>query len=597
MNIHKMSHEQQQPILKFNKLFFKDFWQLFKPFWVSKEKNKALGMLILNIGCILIGVWSTVAINQFNRDFYDALGRFDQAAILHTLGRFALLLAVAILVYGYSSYFSMRITILWQRWLTEHFQKNWLSHHNYYHMQITDSGIDNPDQRVSEDLQQFASSTLSLFFGLFQSILTLGSFGYVLWTLSGSFEFSVGSLTLNIPGYLCWAAFLFAVLGTYIIGKMGRKLSGLDYQQQQCNANFRYGLIRLRENGEQIAIIGGEEAEKNKLDHLFQHIYNNFISISSLQKNLAFFTNGYNILASIIGILFALPLYLAKKTQLGGLMQIAGAFGNVISAFSVFINSFYLLTQWRAVVHRLTELNQTMQNLQENKQKTAIILEKTTDFAVEIQNLQITSPQGAILLNDMNLTFEQGKSYLICGPSGLGKSTLFRAIAGAWYYGSGMIRIHQDALVLFLPQKPYLPSGSLQDILAYPNPNTFSDTQLQSILQQCLLDKYLTQLNTATNWSQILSLGEQQLLSFGRILLHKPDIIFMDEATSALDEAKEAHVYATIRNALPQTTIISVGHRSSLHQFHDEVIVLALPVLEQTQYPNLDGASATVLLS
>lgn len=575
MSIQQTPHTQ--PLLKFNKLFFTEFWRLLKPFWVSKDKNKALGMLILNILCVLIGVWSTVALNQFNRDFYDALGRFDQTAILHTLGQFAVLLAIAILVYGYSSYFNLRITLLWQRWLTEHFQQNWLAHHNYYHMQIAGSGIDNPDQRVSEDLQQFASATLNLFFGLFQSVLTLCSFGYVLWTLSGSFEFSLGSITLSIPGYLCWAAFLFAVVGTYIIGKMGKKLSGLDYQQQQCNANFRYSLIRLREHGEQIAIIGGEDAEKNRLDHLFLHIYNNFLSISSLQKNLAFFTNGYNILAGIIGILFALPLYLAKKTQLGGLMQIAGAFGNVISAFSVFINSFYLLTQWRAVIHRLTELNQTMQDLQENKQKTAIILEKTSDYAVEIQNLQITSPQGFVLLNDLNLSFEQGKSYLLCGPSGLGKSTLFRAIAGAWYYGSGLIRIHHAASVLFLPQKPYLPLGSLKETLTYPNPNTFSDKHLQSILKSCQLDKYLEQLNLVANWSQILSLGEQQLLSFGRILLHKPDIIFLDEATSALDETKEMHVYATIRNAFPLITIISVGHRGSLHQLHDDIIDLSIP--------------------
>lgn len=569
-----MSTSLNQASLRFNKQFYIDFWRLFKPFWTSKERGKAVGMLILNIICILIGVWCTVAINEFNRDFYDALGKFDQAAILNVLGRFTLLLAVAILVYGYSSYFSLRITILWQRWLTDHFQNKWLSDHTYYHMQITDSGIDNPDQRVSEDLQQFASNTLNIFFNLLNSCLTLASFGYVLWSLSGSIEFTLAGINFHIAGYLCWAAFLFAALGTFIIGKMGRKLSGLDYQQQQYNANFRYGLIRLRENSEQIAIIGGEEAEKSKLDHLFQHIYDNFLSISSLQKNLAFFTNGYNILASIAGIVFALPLYLAKKTQLGGLMQTSGAFGSVISAFSIFVNSFYQLTQWRAVIHRLTEMNQTMHYLAENKQKNAIILEKTQDLIVEIQNLNIASPQGTALLSNMNFTFEPGKSFLLCGPSGLGKSTLFRAIAGAWYYGSGNIRLPQNAEIMFLPQKPYLPLGTLKEALLYPNPQSASEEELLAVLALCYLDKFTLSLEKTANWSQTLSLGEQQLLAFGRILLHKPNIIFLDESTSALDEAKETAMYACIRKHLPQAIIISVGHRNSLHQFHDEIIRL-----------------------
>ena len=486
-----MTNPQQAPThLKFDRQFFIDFWKLFKPFWKSKEKNTALGMLILNIMCILIGVWSTVAINGFNRDFYDALGKFDQTGIVSTLGRFTIYLAIAILVYGYSAYFSMRITIQWQRWLTSHYQKQWLADHTYYHMQISDSGIDNPDQRVSEDLYQFASHTLGIFFNVLQSSLTLGSFGYVLWSLSGDMHFMLGAVEIHIPGYLCWAAFLFAIVGTFIISKLGRKLSGLDYQQQQHNANFRYGLIRLRENSEQIAILGGEEAEKNKLDLLFQRIYTNFISISILQKNLAFFTNGYNILASIAGILFALPIYLAKKIELGGLMQTAGAFGSVISAFSIIINSFYQLTQWRAVIHRLTEMNNSMQVLQKNKQKSEITLEKSAHFAIEIQNLHLKSPIGISLIENINLTFEKGQTFLLCGPSGLGKSTLMRTIAGAWHYGSGHIRVHQDANMMLLPQKPYLPLGSLQEALVYPYPNIYTNEQLQTILKLCLLDKF-----------------------------------------------------------------------------------------------------------
>lgn len=572
--------------LKFNRQFFIDFWRLFKPFWISKEKNSALGMLVLNIGCVLIGVWSTVAMNEFNRDFYEALGKFDQTGILSALGRFTVLLVIAILVYGYASYFNLRITIQWQRWLTADYQKKWLANHTYYHMQISESGIDNPDQRVSEDLQQFASYTLSIFFNFLQSVLTLVSFGYVLWSLSGDFQVAVASFNLRIPGYLCWTAFLYAIVGTYIISKMGKTLSGLDYQQQRFNADFRYGLIRLRENSEQIAILGGEEAEKSKLDLLFQRIYTNFLSISVLQKNLAFFTNGYNILANIVGIVFALPIYLAKKIQLGGLMQTAGAFSSVISAFSIFINSFYQLTQWRAVIHRLTEMNQSMQSLQETTQKTSIIMEKTPHFAIEIQNLHLTSPTGAKLIENINLHFEKGQTFLLCGPSGLGKSTLMRSIAGAWCYGSGYIRIHQDSQMMLLPQKPYLPIGTLEEALVYPSTTRgYTTEHLQTILKLCLLDKFCDNLTTVANWSQILSLGEQQLLAFGRVLLHKPDIICLDESTSALDEAKEAYIYSCLREQLPHATIISIGHRSSLLAFHDNHIFL------DKQAPNLSPAA------
>lgn len=573
MNTYK--HESKPENLKFNRQFFIEFWRLFKPFWTSKEKNSALSMLILNIGCILIGVWSSVKINEFNRDFYDALGKFDQSGIISTLGHFTVLLAIAILVYGYASYFNLRITIQWQRWLTQNYQKQWLSNHTYYHMQISEFGIDNPDQRVSEDLEQFASHTLSIFLNFLQSILTLASFGYVLWSLSGDMHMTLGSHNIRIPGYLCWAAFLYAVAGTYIISKMGKTLSGLDYRQQQFNADFRYGLIRLRENSEQIAILGGEEAEKSKLDLLFQRIYTNFLSISVLQKNLAFFTNGYNILANIVGIIFCLPVYLAKKIQLGGLMQTASAFSSVISAFSIFINSFYQLTQWRAVIHRLTEMNQNIRMLQTTKEKSAIIIEKTPHFAIEIQNLYLASPTGEKLIGNINLNFERGQSFLLCGPSGLGKSTLMRSIAGAWCYGSGYIRVHQDAQILLLPQKPYLPIGTLEEALVYPcTKSIYTTEQLQTILKHCLLDKFCDQLSTSANWTQRMSLGEQQLLALGRVLLHKPDIVCLDESTSALDETKEAHIYACLRQELPHATIISVGHRSSLLAFHDNHIYL-----------------------
>jgi len=569
-------------VLRFNRQFFIDFWRLCKPFWISKEKNTALVMLALNIVCILVGVWTTIGINHFNKTFYDALGNFDKAAILSALAHFTVLLSILILSFGYSTYFTMQIGIRWQRWLTQRYQHQWLENHTHYHMQIINKNIDNPDQRISDDLQLLTLYTLNIFFNVFQSLLTLGSFGVILWGLSGRMEIPIGSMRWVIPGYLCWSALIFAALGTYLMSKIGRKLSFLNYQQQKFSADFRFSLVRLREASEQIAMSQGEAVEKEKLSDLFRRIYTNYLSIIGLQKNLVFFSNGYNNIAAIIGILFSMPLYLAKKIQLGGLMQISGAFGAVISAFSVFINSFYQLTEWRAVIHRLTEFNNAMDSLQ-NKPQKSIFIEKKEIADIIIQDLNLTRPDGSPLLSSMNLVLKRGDSVLLSGPSGIGKSTLLRALAGVWVYGSGNIQLPTLANIVFIPQKPYLPLGTLKEALLYPNHGFVDDETLQDILKKCLLDKFLDDLNTVNHWSHILSLGEQQRLAFGRIFLNLPDIICLDESTSALDEEKESFLYANMKHALPHATIISVSHHPNLKRFHEKIVVLPNALVSQSE--------------
>lgn len=558
--------------LKFNKQCFRDFWHLLKPYWKSEEKWSAFGLLALNILCIIIEVRASVAINDYNKDFFDALQNFDTAAMITCLWHFVVAIAILLLTFGYAVYFNGLLSIRWRRWLTKHYLNNWLTNHNHYRLTFAKNNIDNPDQRISEDLEKFPDTTLTAFFLLFQSFLTLGSFGYILWSLSGSLTVPLGSWQLTIPGYLCWAALLYAVIGTWITGWLGKKLSSLDYQQQRYNADFRFSLIRLREASEQVALYKGETAENNKLYHLFDHIFENFIKIISLRKRLTFFNNGYNSAASILGLVISLPLYFAKKIHLGVMMQIAGAFGQVVSACAVLMNSFTLFAEWRAIIHRLTEFKHLIEEQPQQTEHTKIIFQTHAHRDIKVNNLALVLPEGKSLISDINLVLHAGGRFLLNGKSGLGKSTFLRALAGLWPYGNGTIHFPENINTLFLPQKPYLPQGTLKDALLYPHNLSTSDEELAEILKICHLEKFQTQLNEPKNWAKDLSLGEQQLIAFARIFLSKPDIIFLDEATSALDESTENHIYQQLRTQRPDATIVSVGHRHSLHKFHSHVI-------------------------
>lgn len=561
-----------QQNLKFNKQFFKDFWELFKPYWSSEEKWSAWGLFSLNIIFILAEVRANVILNSINKDFFNALQEFNRVALFTAFWHAIVVIVVVLFCFGYGFYFNQLLSVRWRRWLTTHYLDKWLSNHTHYRMRILDQNVDNPDQRISEDLAQFPTSTLTLFFLLFQSSLMLVSFGFILWQLSGDLTFPLAGTHIVIHGYLCWAALLYAIVGTWITGFMGRKLARLNYQQQQFNADFRFSLVRLRETSEQVAFYKGESAENKKFSGLFSKIFNNFINMISLQKKLMFFTNGYNNAAHMFGLAISFPLYLAKKIQLGGVMQISGAFSTVISSLSVFVNSFASFADWRSVIHRLAEFKRSMEIKSESISQISISQHPHPDII--INNLSIFTPEGRLLLHEVDLVLHSGKSILLSGKSGLGKSTMLRAIAGIWAHGKGVILIPNDQSMLFLPQKPYLPLGSLREVLLYPHVENINDQTLINTLEIIGLHKFINKLDENKNWMHELSLGEQQLIAFARIFLTKPDIIFLDEATSALDEEMELKMYKTIREFLPNSTIVSVGHRSSLHQFHEQVIVL-----------------------
>lgn len=570
-----LSHQRDTTtmhILKFDKKFFRDFWNLLKPFWVSEEKYFALSCLMGTILCIIGEVRANVAINNFSKNFYDSLQTFNKDVLLGSLYQFVLILIAYIFMAAYAAYFQGLISIRWRRWLTKNYLTKWLDNHNHYRLQIYGNNIDNPDQRISEDLESFAAATLSAFFLVFKSTLTLVTFGVILWNLSGNMVIPMGAVKMTIPGYLLWCAVLYALVGTWITSWIGNKLAALNYRQQQYNADLRYSLVRLRESSEQVALYRGEEVEKNKFYRVFDNIFSNFISMLKVNRKLIFFNNGYSTVSFIFGLTIALPLYLQKKVQLGGVMQISGAFGVVISAISIFVKEFGFFAEWRAVIYRLTEFNKSMSNL---KTHDDLSINKHPHGDVLINNLNLSLPNEQILLRNLNMKILPGERYLLTGSSGTGKSTFLRALAGLWPYGKGQIYLPENARVLFLPQKPYLPQGTLKDSLLYPENINTSDEHIAKMLQLCHLQKFQNNLHEIKNWSKELSLGEQQLIAFCRIFLYQPDIIFLDEATSALDEKMEADLYKQLIERLPETTVISIGHRETLNKFHQHTVNFA----------------------
>ncbi|MBI5448393.1 MAG: ABC transporter ATP-binding protein/permease [Gammaproteobacteria bacterium] len=556
--------------------FFKRFWRIFRPYWASEEKRTAYGLLVLITLGIVLQVRLNVAFNHFYQVFYDALQSFDSKVIVLQLLKFCVLVTASLLLLGYTAYWMGELIIRWRRWLTFQYLGHWFGKNNYYRLEVLNLNVDNPDQRISEDLNLFPSLTVQLYSAFLHAILNLISFSIILWDISGTPKFHLFHWTILFPGYLCWTALIYAALGTFLTAKIGHHLASLNYMQQQYNANFRFGLARIREFNEQIALFHGRETEKKSLIGTFSFVFNNFIRIIKVQRNLDFFRGGYSIVSGLIGVCAALPLYLARKIKMGVLMQISNAFGQVIDSLSIFINAFNEIANWYSVIYRLTEFEMRMKLADKHEALEHIsIVSVPKQTFLQCKDVTITLPSQQPLLTDFNLTIEQGERLLIMGNSGSGKSTLLRFIAGIWPYGQGEVTL-PEAKMLFLPQKPYFPLGTLRAAVCYPSdPDMFSEQDIVQALCQCGLTQYSENLMEVKHWSQSLSLGEQQLLAFARVLLHKPDWLFLDEATSAMDEANERRMYEYVDHCLsPTVTVVSVGHRPSLIAWHHRKLLM-----------------------
>ena len=554
--------------------FLREAWKLAWPYWCSEEKWSARLLLVGIVTLNLTAVYLNVRFNLWNRDFYDALQEYDWGRFAWQFAVFCMLATVWVGVGVYQLYLRQILHIRWRRWLTERSLKGWLSHQAYYRIQIDQSTTDNPDQRIADDLDSFATLTLSLSMGILSSIVTLGSFILILWSLSPALSIPTGGGNhLEIPGYLVYAAFIYAAAGTWLTQIIGRPLVGLMFNQQRFEADFRFSLVRLRENAESVAFYGGEGHEYDVFDHRFGRVVGNWWDIIRRRKRLSWFTTGYSQVAIIFPFLVAAPSYFAKTIQLGGLMQVISAFGSVQESLSFIVTSYTSIAEYQAVVERLSGFHgrvAAIADVQEHERPIAIA---RGGAGVEVGALDLDLPDGVALQRGLSLAGGAENSVLITGPTGSGKSTLLRAIAGLWPFGQGRVRL-AEGTVMFLPQRPYLPLGTLADALKYPSKNLPDRETLANALRTVGLAHFIDHLDEDSNWAQRLSGGEQQRLAFARVLLLRPAIVFLDEATSALDEAGETHLYRLLREAEWHPTIVSVGHHRTLTRFHNSVVDL-----------------------
>lgn len=545
---------------------WREIWRLIKPYWHSEEKWRAWTMLGTIVALSLATVYINVLLNEWNRVFYDALQNKNYPVFKAQLLHFTWLALAFIVISIYKVYLTQGLQMYWRRWMTKQYMGKWLKHHAYYHTEQQQT-VDNPDQRIAEDLNVLTNGTLSLTLGLLSSVVTLVSFVSILWAVSGPLTFMISSQTFTIPGYMVWFALLYAVLGSLLVGWIGKPLVRLGFNQERFEANFRFGLIRIRENSDAIALYQGEQREREQLEGRFESIRSNWWSIMRVTKTLNIASTFYAQFAIIFPFLVAAPRYFSGAIQLGMLMQISSAFGQVQGALSWFIDAFNDLATWKACVNRLAGFNRAVDEIE--ARPNGIQHADSPDHALVLDKLQLTLPDGEPLFAPASVALKPGERVLIAGPSGCGKSTLLRAVAGIWPYGSGQIAANRQQTTLFLPQRSYIPIGSLREALSYPDePSRHPDSELLSVLELCRLKHLQPMLDMVGNWGHRLSPGEQQRLGFARVLLIKPDILFLDEATSALDDETEQQMYTLMVDYLPEMTLVSVAHRNSVAKYH-----------------------------
>ena len=550
------------------KVTLKAFFLMLKSYWGCKDSIKSWILLVVIISLTGSSVYIATSINSWYKEFWDTIQNYDIDGFKHQLIIFVVLASIHVVVSVYNAYLKSCLAINWRTWLTGKTMTRWLESDNYYKLQLADKNTDNPDQRIAEDLNMFVSSTIVLIIGTATDLAMMISFGVVLWQLSSAVDITIMGMSIHLPdGYMCYLALLYAILGTALTFYLGKPLVKLNFRQQRYEADFRFSLIRVRENSESIALYKGEEEENKYLRQSFSDLVANYIKLIVCTKRLGFLTLGYSQTAVIFPMLISAPLYFAKIITMGSIMQISSAFGRVQDSLSTLVSNFTSWASWKSVVDRLALFYLSMEEVEKLR---CIAIEKNAT-KLEVRDLQIKSPRDKLLLDHVNLDLSSGESLLIRGASGCGKSTLIKALAGIWPYTQGQVRYLNEAKVLFLSQKPYLPQGSLRLAASYPSA-PIEDGRTEQFFKLVGLEHLIPHLDEVDTWSHILSLGEQQRVAIVRALLNQPDMLFLDEASSAMDEQSESLVYDLLNQYLPHCIMISVGHRSTLIAKHKLVL-------------------------
>lgn len=558
--------------------FIVGLFHLITPYWNSEEKKSARLYLAGIITLTIAAVYMTLLLNEWFNSFYSALQNYDSDAVYRGLLRFTGLAFAHIAFAVYSYYLQQRLALRWRKWMTKNYLAKWTGQQMYYRLEMFSQGTaDNPDQRISEDINLFTARTLSFMSGLLRSATTIVCFIFVLWNLSEVLSFTAAGQEFHIYGYLVWTALAYSVLGTWITHKVGHRLVSLNYLQQKLEADFRFSMVRLRETAESVAFYNGAAKEEAFLSNRFMTLLRNTLFIIKKQKQLSWLTNSYAQIAIIFPFVVAVPRYLSQNISLGGLMQIANCFGKVQDAMSYFVDVYASLAEWQSCAERLLSFDKHIAAIEkETEEKSGSLVREETPDRLRLTDVTISVPamdenkRTREIISSAACTIRSGEHVILKGPSGSGKSTLLRTLAGFWPYVKGHISIPAPSEMMFIPQKPYIPMGTSAEAASYPL-GTADEEILSPLLVECGLSHLMEKTDTEADWSHILSLGEQQKLAFVRVFLRKPKWVFLDEATSAMDEETEEKMYRLL-TALPGTTVISIGHRSTLDKWHDRVL-------------------------
>lgn len=558
--------------------FIVGLFHLITPYWNSEEKKSARLYLAAIITLTIAAVYMTLLLNEWFNSFYSALQNYDSGAVYRGLLRFTGLAFAHIAFAVYSYYLQQRLALRWRKWMTKNYLAKWTGQQMYYRLEMFSQGTaDNPDQRISEDINLFTARTLSFMSGLLRSATTIVCFIFVLWNLSEVLSFSAAGQEIHIYGYLVWTALAYSVLGTWITHKVGHRLVSLNYLQQKLEADFRFSMVRLRETAESVAFYNGAAKEESFLSNRFMTLLKNTLFIIKKQKQLSWLTNSYAQIAIIFPFVVAVPRYLSQNISLGGLMQIANCFGKVQDAMSYFVDVYASLAEWQSCAERLLSFDKHIAAIEkETEEKSGSLVREETHDRLRLADVTISVPamdenkRTREIISSASCTIKSGEHVILKGPSGSGKSTLLRTLAGFWPYVKGHISMPAPSEMMFIPQKPYIPMGTSAEAASYPL-ETADEEILSPLLVECGLSHLMEKTDTEADWSHILSLGEQQKLAFVRVFLRKPKWVFLDEATSAMDEETEEKMYRLL-TALPGTTVISIGHRSTLDKWHNRVL-------------------------
>ena len=554
-------------ILAKNTRWGRQFWLLAKGYLTPTRTLQPIIYFVIIVFFNLLSVRLDILFSEWYKAMYNALQKMEESIFWIQMIVFCVLATVHMANVLLTYYLTQRFTIQWRTWLNEQMVEKWTNNQAYYKTQYVYNQLDNPDQRIQQDVQSYVSSSISFATGVISAVVSIVAFTIILWGLAG--PMTIAGITISHA--MVYFVFMYVLVTSVFAFKIGRPLINLNFANERLTANYRYSLIRIKEYAESIAFFRGEKMEKSVLFQQFDRIIQNVWQMVFRTLKLS----GFNFVVSQVSVIFPFIIqasrYFSKQIELGDLIQTAQAFGKVQSALSFFRNSYDDFAGYRAVLDRLTGFHTAI----EQANQAANIVIQPTENAVEFENLTVNKPTGEALIKNLNLHLPQGSSLLIKGPSGSGKTTLLRTIAGLWAYSEGTVRCPQHD-VLFLSQKPYLPQGRLIDALFYPQvaPEDVDLVNAAQIMQQVQLGHLAEKLTQENDWTSVLSLGEQQRLSFARVLMHKPLAAFLDEATASMDEGLEDAMYRLLREELPQTTIISVGHRSTLQTHHQQHLLI-----------------------